>query len=163
MRLVDPLFVSVQVISNYFIWVTDNPLLQGFHNDIRGSLLNWLSCYLPPSMGRWDFPFVQRKRKREVADCFRQVAAHKIKNSTGPEKKETLSYAKGTSLKRGQQIVHYLVLCNLMLLNLVQLKTSLDTEKVGKSVVLQHIKIIRETIIYRPCHIIKYLYYHNTS
>lgn len=147
MRLVDPLFVSVQVISNYFIWVTDNPLLQGFHNDIRGSLLNWLSCYLPPSMGRWDFPFVHRKRKRVVADCFRQVAAHKIKNSTEPEKKETLSYAKGTSLKTGQQIEYYLLLCNLILLSLVQLKTSVEMENVWKSVVLQHIKTIRETII----------------
>jgi len=68
MRLVDQLFVSVQVISNYFIWVTDNPLLQGSHIDIRGSLLNWLSCYLPPSMGRQDFPFVQRKKLLTASD-----------------------------------------------------------------------------------------------
>lgn len=74
MRLVDQLFVSVQVISNYFIWVTDNPLLLASHNDIRGSLLKWLSCYLPAAIGKLDFPFVQGEKWSNAPD---KVQPHK--------------------------------------------------------------------------------------
>jgi len=59
-------------------------------------------------MGRWDFPFVQRKRKRELSDCFRQVAANKTKNSADLEKKSTLTYAKGTTcLTTGHRLIEY--------------------------------------------------------